>query len=158
MPTKTENHADASLLLRGHIPLTTDNKKFVVAGFLERDGRALLARRALTKTIAPGLLHLPGGHVEAGESLEAALTREFREEFRLEIQVGKLVHTFEYNRGSVETTGFVFIVQASELPGELHFDEQDNTEVIWATQADLDLLFVDKSDHNLVAAHKAFAV
>lgn len=44
------------------------------------DGEVLLARRALHRSTYPGLWSFPGGHVEPGESLVAALAREAREE------------------------------------------------------------------------------
>jgi 8-oxo-dGTP diphosphatase len=51
-----------------------------VTFILVRDGRVLAERRKPTKTLDPGALALPGGHVEPGESLEAALARELMEE------------------------------------------------------------------------------
>lgn len=39
----------------------------------------------------------PGGKIEAGESPEEALIREIREELEVEIKVGKLVQTIEYD-------------------------------------------------------------
>ncbi|MGE4299185.1 MAG: (deoxy)nucleoside triphosphate pyrophosphohydrolase [Desulfovibrionaceae bacterium] len=51
----------------------------VVAGILWRDGRFLAARRPEGKPMA-GFWEFPGGKVEAGETLEAALVRELGEE------------------------------------------------------------------------------
>ena len=39
----------------------------------------------------------PGGKIEAGELPEEALMREIREELEVEIKVGKLVQTIEYD-------------------------------------------------------------
>jgi len=54
-----------------------------VALLLVDDRRVLVERRKLTKRLAPGTLAIPGGHVEAGETLEAALLREAREELAI---------------------------------------------------------------------------
>jgi 8-oxo-dGTP pyrophosphatase MutT (NUDIX family) len=51
-----------------------------VACLLIADGHVLAERRRLTKTVAPGAVAIPGGHVEAGEAAEAALRREMQEE------------------------------------------------------------------------------
>ncbi len=50
---------------------------------IDRDGRLLLARRPEGKAMA-GLWEFPGGKVEPGESPEAALIRELREELGIE--------------------------------------------------------------------------
>ncbi len=57
----------------------------VVAGALVRDGRLLLTRRPDGDPLA-GFWELPGGKVEAGETPEAALAREWREELGVEVE------------------------------------------------------------------------
>ena len=52
---------------------------------IDRDGRVLLAQRPVGKSM-PGLWEFPGGKVEAGETPEAALVRELREELGIETQ------------------------------------------------------------------------
>ena len=52
---------------------------------IDRDGRVLLAQRPVGKSMA-GLWEFPGGKVEAGETPEAALVRELREELGIETQ------------------------------------------------------------------------
>jgi 8-oxo-dGTP diphosphatase len=51
-----------------------------VACLLIADGNVLAERRQLTKTLAPGAVAIPGGHIEAGEEPEEALRREMQEE------------------------------------------------------------------------------
>jgi ADP-ribose pyrophosphatase YjhB (NUDIX family) len=55
-----------------------------VSAAILRDGKVLLVRRA--RKPALGVYTLPGGVVEAGETLEEALVREIREETALEIE------------------------------------------------------------------------
>lgn len=50
---------------------------------IDRDGRVLVAERPEGKSMA-GLWEFPGGKVEPGESPEAALIRELREELGIE--------------------------------------------------------------------------
>lgn len=57
----------------------------VVAGALVRDGRLLLTRRPDADPLA-GFWELPGGKVEADETPEAALAREWREELGVEVE------------------------------------------------------------------------
>jgi 8-oxo-dGTP diphosphatase len=54
-----------------------------VSAAVFRDGRALIIRRAR----APLLGHLPGGGVEVGETLAAALARELMEEVGIEAEI-----------------------------------------------------------------------
>ena len=62
----------------------------VAAGALiDADGRLLLAERPAGKAMA-GLWELPGGKVEAGESPEAALVRECREELGITVDIADL--------------------------------------------------------------------
>ncbi len=61
---------------------TPDQLLDVVAGVIERRGRWLLAQRPQHKAHA-GLWEFPGGKVDAGESLSAALKRELNEELAL---------------------------------------------------------------------------
>lgn len=52
----------------------------IVNGVLLRNHQTLLARRSLTRRAYAGRWSFPGGHVEPGESLQQALSRELREE------------------------------------------------------------------------------
>lgn len=61
----------------------------VVAAVAERDGRVMLCQRR------PGVHNglkweFPGGKLEPGESPEAALARELREELDIEVDVGRV--------------------------------------------------------------------
>jgi 8-oxo-dGTP diphosphatase len=65
----------------------------VGAVVLNRDGRVLLARRAHEPL--KGEWSLPGGAVEVGETLEAAVAREILEETGLAVMVGPVVEVLD---------------------------------------------------------------
>lgn len=55
-----------------------------VCFLLLRDGHVLLERRRQDKAVDPGLIMVPGGHMEAGETHLQTLLREVREELGIE--------------------------------------------------------------------------
>lgn len=57
-----------------------------VQGLVERDGRLLLARRAIDP--GRGMWDLPGGILDEGEHPEDGLRRELREETGLDVEPG----------------------------------------------------------------------
>jgi len=57
-----------------------------VSGVLIADGAVLVEKRRADDDADPGLVLLPGGHVEVGESLTRALKREMREELGIRVE------------------------------------------------------------------------
>lgn len=66
-----------------------DNPVLASCALVRRGGRVLLTRRAHPPYA--GLWDLPGGFLEAGETPEAALVRELREELSVEVRGARLV-------------------------------------------------------------------
>ena len=64
-----------------------------VGAVIVQDGRVLLVQRR-SEPLA-GRWSLPGGAVELGETLEAAVIREMREETGLEVQVGPVIEVLD---------------------------------------------------------------
>ena len=66
-------------------PVQPSHPQLAVSAAIFRDDHILLVRRA--RSPAKGLYSLPGGRVEFGETLHAALHREVDEETALQIQI-----------------------------------------------------------------------
>jgi nucleoside triphosphatase len=62
------------------------NRLIVVPVIYDSQGRLLICKNPADRGVFPGQWGLPGGGVEAGESLEQALRREVREELGIEIE------------------------------------------------------------------------
>jgi 8-oxo-dGTP diphosphatase len=67
-------------------PLAAPHTRVGVGGVLIREGRALVNRAVYRSRFT-----IPSGYVDPGESLEAALVREFEEETGLAVRVGRLL-------------------------------------------------------------------
>ena len=78
-------------------------------------GRVLLMRRANTGFF-DGLLSLPGGHVEPGESVKMAAIREMREELAVELSADDLRTVGVVHRLS-DTNRIDFFLQAARWTG-----------------------------------------
>ena len=68
----------------------------VGAIIVDNRGRLFLARRGIKAKNERGLWEFPGGSVEFGETMAAALRREMREEFGIEIIVGELLDVVDH--------------------------------------------------------------
>lgn len=95
---------------RAHVGIPTG-----VHVVLERDARVLMMRRAGTGFF-DGLYSLPGGHLEAGESVRMAAVRELFEETGIEVVPDALVHLGVVHRLS-DTNRIDFFVGATQWRG-----------------------------------------
>lgn len=68
----------------------------VGALMVDDEGRIFLAQRGPQAKNERGLWECPGGSVEFGETLTAALRREMAEEFGIEIAVGELIDLVDH--------------------------------------------------------------
>ncbi|MEV7779736.1 NUDIX domain-containing protein [Kitasatospora sp. NPDC088351] len=110
--------------------------QFVVGALItDEAGRVLLLRRKPDDFLG-GLWELPGGGVEPGEHLEAALGREVMEETGLTVsEVTGYVGTFDYTSGDgLLTRQFTFAVAVGKY-GPIVLTEHDDS--TWADRGEL---------------------
>jgi 8-oxo-dGTP diphosphatase len=79
----------------------------VVAAVIYKDGEIFATQRGYGEF--EGMWEFPGGKIEPGESCEVALVREIQEELGVDIEVGELICTTEYDYPSFHLTMHCFL-------------------------------------------------
>jgi ADP-ribose pyrophosphatase YjhB (NUDIX family) len=111
-------------------PLPPPHTRVGVGGVLIRDGRALV-NRAVYRT----RFTIPSGYVDAGETLEVALGREFDEEAGVRVKVGPLVLTRHKVVAPEESDAyFAFVVEL--VSGEPIARPPEIAEIRWVPLGD----------------------
>ena len=95
----------------GHVTLR--NPRVVVATVPVREGRVILARRAIQP--AAGRWTCPGGFLELGEAAQEGARRETEEETQLRVEIGRLLGAYSRPHAGIVTLVF----EASVVGGEL---------------------------------------
>ncbi len=91
-PTSADRHRLEAV---GGIDYRASMALRVVAAFIERQGKVLLAQRPANKARA-GFWEFPGGKVEPGEEDATALRRELAEELGVDARVGEALGVSRY--------------------------------------------------------------
>jgi 8-oxo-dGTP diphosphatase len=105
----------------------------VVAGVMERDGKILICRRRADQP-HPLKWEFPGGKIEAGESPEAALIRELREELGVESEPGTELMRYEFAYPGKLAILLIFL----EVPGwHGEIDNRIFETLVWANRSEL---------------------
>ena len=81
-----------------------------------------------------GMWEFPGGKIEAGETSQQALVREIKEELDVEISVGELLHTIEYDYPNFHLSMDCF--WAEIISGNCILTE--HTDAKWLDKSELD--------------------
>jgi 8-oxo-dGTP diphosphatase len=122
----------------------------------DRAGRLLLVQRGRPPGL--GTWGLPGGLIDLGEKVVAAVVREVMEEVGITVEVGDLVTTFEpiYRdaQGVVEYHYVVLEYWAHYIGGE-PMAQDDAAAVAWAEMTNLDAYVL--TPQQLEVIHKAHA-
>jgi A/G-specific adenine glycosylase len=116
----------------------------VTAAVLKRGGKILLARRP-SKGLLGGMWEFPGGKMEPGESLEACLVREIREELGVEIRVSTAVGVYKHAYTHFRITLHAFLCEIAE--GEPKALEA--AELAWVSPTDLGHYPMGKVDRQI---------
>ncbi len=130
-----------------------DNPRLAVSAVIVRDGKFLIVRRA--RPPAEGLFTLPGGRVEAGETLVQAIGREAREETGLTIEPLALAGYRDVitrgGGGGVERHFVVLAFAARWVAGEPRPNEEIS-EIRWIRPSELAALPATEGLAEIVAA------
>lgn len=111
-----------------------------VAAILTLGDRFVFSRRS--REPARGLLDLPGGFVDPGESAEQAMARELNEELGIHVVVeashylGSLPNTYPYRGITYRTVDLFYRIPLAEAPER--FDTSEISELLVLTRDEID--------------------
>ena len=129
----------------------TDRPTLAVGAVIVEDHRLLLVERA--QPPAQGRWAVPGGRVEAGETLAAAVRRETMEEVGLDVEVGDVAWLGE-SIGPGDPSSWHFVIVdfwATRLSGTVQAGG-DAGQAEWIAIEDLGAWPIAETMHDLVAA------
>lgn len=116
---------------------------------VDADGRVLLARRPPGKPLA-GLWEFPGGKIETGETPEAALIRELKEELAIDVAVRCLAPLTFASHGYPEFHLLMPLFVCRNWEGEIA--AQQGQQLAWARVQKLGEYAMPPADEPLKAA------
>lgn len=132
----------------------TQTKRITVVGAIVRDaaGRILIARRGPAEAYA-GKWEFPGGKVEPGETLEAALAREIREELGASLRdvAFYACHEHAYPEKTVEL--HFFLCRSDDLGETVTSPVHDRC--VWVKREELGDYDFLEADRDVVAKLRA---
>jgi 8-oxo-dGTP diphosphatase len=116
------------------------DRPFVGVGavLVDASGRVLLVKRRFEPLA--GHWSLPGGAVDVGETLEACVVREMREETGLDVEVGPVIEVFDrimHDDGGRVQYHYVLVDYVCRPRGGVLAPASDVAEAVWADPSTL---------------------
>jgi mutator protein MutT len=123
-----------------------------VAGIIEYEGRVILTRRGREPRM--GMLDLPGGFVDYGETAEEGLVREVKEELNIPLSAMRYLISFPnkylYNTIEYRVLDLFFVCQAERI--DPIRPQDDVAEYLWVRREEIPVdQFAFESTRNGVA-------
>ena len=122
----------------------------VVAAIIHHDGAYFATQRGYGEF--EGMWEFPGGKIEPGESQETALKREIQEELGVDITIGELLCTTEYDYPTFHLTMHCYL--CSVASGEIELREHKSAQ--WLTAETLDSVEWLPADKDVIDKLKTF--
>lgn len=121
----------------------------VVAALIISHGRVLATQRGYGD--GAGRWEFPGGKTEPGECPQDALRREIREELDMDISVGNLLHTIEYDYPTFHLSMQCYLCTPEQGSPRL----LEHTAMLWADVDMLDSIDWLPADWDIIPVLKA---
>ncbi len=124
---------------------------------LRRGNKILFLKRGNDKVLAPGQWCLPGGHIDAGESIQQAAARELKEEANIDCDADCLNIS---SKAKCENGKWAFYLNSWNSSGDVALLDGESQNAAWMTQEewmDADLFF-DLKDHLIAMEFPEFDV
>jgi 8-oxo-dGTP diphosphatase len=125
--------------------------------FIHKDNKALIARRADTKSFLPGVWELMGGHIEFGETIEDGLMRELKEELDVEIVIDRPYHVFTYltDNNTEHVVEIEYLAILKNPDQKIVIKPEDHSDFKWITESEIEIYF-EGNDQEATAVKKGF--
>jgi len=108
----------------------------IVNGLLVRDQRVLMAHRSSFRRNYPGSWSFPGGHVEAGETLNEALVRELSEEIGVIAKTWSFIRRFDDLSTALNGPITFHFFRVEDWEGSPTNMSDEHTEIRWVELAE----------------------
>jgi 8-oxo-dGTP diphosphatase len=118
-----------------------------VAGILIHQGKVFIAKRGPEGSFQ-GCWEFPGGKVEADESDEAAIVREFVEEFGIQVRALRLLGEAIFPHRGTDRVLAAWLIELAPYTRPRLIEHE---EIAWVAAADLEGLKLVDSDRQLLS-------